>query len=109
MTSGDSSLVGTIRYRLGAFGFLSSDEVSRFGIPNAVLLDQNFALEWSKEYISSFGGNPDKVTISGELAGAGSVMLQTMVYGGDFGTSLLSSAIVQVPVFPRYGDTNIYS
>ena len=37
--------------QLGAFGFLSSDEINRFGTPNAGLLDQHFALQWVHDYI----------------------------------------------------------
>ncbi|KAL2352132.1 Carboxylesterase family-domain-containing protein [Cryomyces antarcticus] len=39
-----------IQYRLGAFGFLSSDEVYRNGVVNAGLLDQHFALQWVQAY-----------------------------------------------------------
>jgi len=37
--------------------------------------DQHFSLQWVQSYISRFGGDPTRVTISGESAGAGSVML----------------------------------
>jgi carboxylesterase type B len=58
-----------IQYRLGAFGFLSSDEVYRNGVPNAGIYDQRFALQWVQDYIHLFGGNASQVTISGESAG----------------------------------------
>jgi hypothetical protein len=74
--------------KLGAFGFLSSAEVKSNGVLNAGILDQNFALQWVQKYISRFGGNPDRVTISGESAGAGSVMLHDIALGGTLGTSL---------------------
>ena len=61
--------------QLGAFGFLSSDEVYRKGVVNAGMLDQQMALQWVQQYIHRFGGDPTKVTIFGESAGAGSVML----------------------------------
>jgi carboxylesterase type B len=73
---------------LGAFGFLSSDEVSRFGAVNAGLLDQQFALQWVQSYVEKFGGDPRQVTISGVSAGAGSVMFHDIAYGGTLGTSL---------------------
>ena len=55
---------------------------------NAGILDQLFALQWVQAYIQLFGGDPDRVTISGESAGAGSVMLLDIAYGGTLGTSL---------------------
>lgn len=71
-----------IQYRLGAFGFLSSASVKENGQVNAGLLDQRFALHWVQTHIQKFGGDPKKVTLAGESAGAGSVMLQAMAYGG---------------------------
>jgi len=59
--------------KLGAFGFLSSDEVFRNGVVNAGILDQTFALEWVQAYGGLFGGNTSQVTISGESAGGGYV------------------------------------
>jgi carboxylesterase type B len=103
-TNNDSFIGVAIQYRLGAFGFLSSDEVDRFGSVNAGILDQTFALKWVQEYISSFGGDPRSVTISGESAGGGSVMLQAMAYGGTLGTSLFKNAIAASPYLPmQYG------
>lgn len=71
-----------IQYRLGAFGFLSSEDVQKHGQTNAGLLDMRFALKWVQEHIEAFGGNASRVTIGGESSGAGSVMLQAMAYGG---------------------------
>lgn len=79
------------QYRLGAFGFLSSDEVHRYGKVNAGLLDQSFALEWVQNHIEKFGGDPKRVTIGGESAGAGSVMLHAMAYGGKQNVTLFDN------------------
>lgn len=65
----------SIQYRLNAFGFLSSDEVHLKGTPNAGLLDQQLALQWVQQYIHLFGGDRTQVTIFGQSAGGGSVML----------------------------------
>ena len=62
--------------KLGAFGFLSSDEVMRYGTANAGILDQTFALQWVQSYIGLFGGNSSQVTISGESAGGKSQILK---------------------------------
>ena len=80
-TRGDVVIV-TINYRLGVLGFLNLNEVTRGRIPttgNEGLLDQVLALEWVRDNILRFGGDPDNVTIFGESAGAMSVgMLLTM-------------------------------
>jgi len=55
-----------INYRLGADGFLATGD----GIANCALLDMVAALEWVRDNIASFGGDPDQVTIAGESAGA---------------------------------------
>lgn len=68
---------------------------------NAGLLDQNFALKWIQKYIHLFGGDPNRVSISGESAGAGSVMLHDMAFGGTLGTSLF----VNVSPPQNYGRT----
>ncbi|MFJ6533299.1 carboxylesterase/lipase family protein [Microbacterium sp. NPDC091662] len=59
----------SINYRLGVDGFLWTGE----GTPNLGLLDQVAALEWVRDNIAGFGGDPDLVTIFGESAGAMSV------------------------------------
>ncbi|KAH9909596.1 carboxylesterase [Xylariomycetidae sp. FL2044] len=103
-TNNNRFLVVSIQYRLGAFGFLSSDEVYRKGVPNAGILDQQMALHWVQQYIGLFGGNPRKVTICGESAGGGSVMLHDMAYGGTLGTQLFRNSISSSPYLPfQYG------
>ncbi|KAL8990853.1 MAG: hypothetical protein Q9169_008022, partial [Polycauliona sp. 2 TL-2023] len=102
--NGQSFIGVAIQYRLGAFGFMSSDEIYRYGTVNAGLLDQNFALQWVQRYIHLFGGNASHVTVAGESAGAGSVMLQAMAYGGNRGDSLFVNAIAASPYLPQqYG------
>lgn len=55
-------------------------------------------------YIGQFGGNASQVTISGESAGGGSVMLQDMAYGGTLGTSLFRNSFASSPYLPmQYG------
>lgn len=59
-------------YRLGAPGFLASEELLSAGIKsNNGLRDQRAALNWIRTYIEGFGGDPNNVTIAGESAGAG--------------------------------------
>jgi len=105
MTTNGNNFIGvSIQYRLGAFGFVSSDEVFRKGAVNAGILDQHLALQWVQQYIHLFNGDPTRVTIAGESAGAGSVMLQDMAYGGSLGTQLFENSIVASPYLPmQYG------
>ncbi|EMD01294.1 hypothetical protein BAUCODRAFT_82446 [Baudoinia panamericana UAMH 10762] len=72
----------SIGYRLSAWGFLASKEVRGSGNTNLGLRDQRLALHWLQENIGAFGGDPTKVTIWGESAGALSVGFQLTAYNG---------------------------
>ncbi|KAH9990543.1 alpha/beta-hydrolase [Xylariaceae sp. FL0662B] len=72
-----------VNYRVGGFGFLAGKEILADGASNLGLLDQRMALEWVQDNIGAFGGDPEKVTIWGESAGAISVFDQMALYGGD--------------------------
>ncbi|KAL8297394.1 hypothetical protein RB597_006480 [Gaeumannomyces tritici] len=93
-------IVVSIQYRLGAFGFLASPEIKEKGTLNAGLLDQEFALQWVQRHVSKFGGNPRKVTLYGESAGGGSVMILSVARDGKTGTSLFRSGIAASPYLP---------
>lgn len=73
----------TVAYRLGGFGFLPGKEIKADKSANLGLLDQRRGLEWVADNIASFGGDPSKVTIWGESAGAISVFDQSIAYDGD--------------------------
>ncbi|KPI92286.1 Venom carboxylesterase-6 [Papilio xuthus] len=66
----------TLNYRLGALGFLSLENEEVPG--NMGLKDQVMALKWVRDNIEFFGGDPEKVTIFGESAGAVSVHLHML-------------------------------
>ena len=70
-------VVVTLNYRLGAFGMLAHRELSAeapYGASgNYLLLDQIAALQWVQRNIAGFGGDPRKVTIFGQSAGATSI------------------------------------
>jgi carboxylesterase type B len=72
----------SLNYRLQAFGYLFGTAVLNAGTANLGYRDQRLALYWIQENIAAFGGDPTKVTIWGESAGANSVGVQTIAYGG---------------------------
>ena len=70
-------IVVNMGYRLGIFGFLATEELQAES-PNETtgnygLLDQIKALEWVRDNIEAFGGDPDNVTLAGESAGSACV------------------------------------
>jgi para-nitrobenzyl esterase len=71
------AVVITINYRLGVFGFFSLPELTREsdrrGAGNFGMLDSIAALQWVQKNAAAFGGDPKRVTIFGESAGAGMV------------------------------------
>jgi para-nitrobenzyl esterase len=71
----DDVVLVTVNYRLHALGFLYLDELfdGAEGTGNLGILDQVAALEWVRDNIAAFGGDPDNVTIFGESAGGMSV------------------------------------
>ncbi|KAJ6554988.1 Alpha/Beta hydrolase protein [Mycena vulgaris] len=73
----------SMNYRVSGFGFLASKEVRAAGVGNLGLQDQRQALRWVQKYITTFGGDPTKVTIWGESAGAISVSLHMLANGGN--------------------------
>ncbi len=89
-------MVVSINYRLGVLGYIAHPGLSAEN-PDGVsgnygLLDQIAALRWVRENIAAFGGDPDNVTISGESAGALSVMY---LMASPLAKGLFAKAIVQ--------------
>ncbi|MDR1427572.1 MAG: carboxylesterase family protein [Bifidobacteriaceae bacterium] len=66
----DGAVVVAVNYRLGAYGFCPLNEPSAGPIPNLGLRDIVAALEWVRDNIAAFGGNPARVTLWGQSAGA---------------------------------------
>jgi acetylcholinesterase len=91
---GEPIIFVSMNYRVSAFGFLPGKEVKNAKIGNLGLQDQRLALKWVQKYISAFGGDPSKVTIWGESAGAISVALHMLVNKGDQ-EGLFRGAIMQ--------------
>ena len=84
----DGVVCVSINYRLAAEGFLFLDD----GIANLGLLDQLAALRWVQGNIAAFGGDPARVTVAGESAGAMSV---TTLLSMPLAEGLFAQAIAQ--------------
>lgn len=90
-------VVVSINYRLGVLGFLDLRGHGGDGlgaVANCGLLDQLLALEWVRDNIAAFGGDPGRITVFGESAGAGSIL---HLLGAPGVKGLLHRAIVQSP------------
>ncbi len=67
-------------YRVNIFGFPNSPAISA---KNPGLLDQRLAIEWLRDNIRSFGGNPDQMTLVGHSAGSISIAYWSYAYKND--------------------------
>lgn len=92
MASRGDVVVVTINYRLGTMGFLSLANLGANG--NWALGDQLVALQWVRKYIRWLGGDPDRITLVGQSAGAASVrvMLGLPQASGQFAGAILQSS-----------------
>lgn len=105
----------TLSYRLGVFGFMAHPELTaespHRSSGNYALLDQLAALQWVRQNIAAFGGDPQRVTIAGESAGSVSVSAQMAT---PLGKGLIAGAIGEsgsilgaLPAMPlREGEQN---
>jgi len=81
MTNNHDVLVVSMNYRVNAFGFPG-------GAPglmdlNPGLLDQRLAVEWTRDNIAAFGGDPSRIILFGESAGASSVDYHAYAWAKD--------------------------
>jgi len=90
-------VVVTLNYRLGALGFLHLADLGPGFDNNLGLLDQVAALRWVQQNIAAFGGDPGRVTIFGESAGAMSIaaLLGMPAAEGLFQAAILQSGAVR--------------
>ena len=94
LATGGDVVVVTVNYRLGALGFLSAGAFDAEGTTsgNYGLLDQAEALRWVRRNAAAFGGDPRRVTLAGQSAGARSVCTHLASPGSR---RLFQQAIVQ--------------
>ncbi|KAF8461589.1 Alpha/Beta hydrolase protein [Kalaharituber pfeilii] len=79
----------SVNYRMNVFGFPNSPALN---VQNLGILDQRVALEWVRDNIHAFGGNPDKITIFGQSAGGISVDVHAYAWPHD---PIASALIIQ--------------
>jgi carboxylesterase type B len=112
-------IVVTVNYRLGFFGFqgksptvfylrklnlaAGTDAIANNAL-NLGLHDQRLGMQWVHDNIAAFGGDPDKVTLFGQSAGASSVGLQMLAYNGAdqklFRAAILESGSASDNIIP---------
>lgn len=86
-------VVVSLNYRLGILGFGNwSDWPALEGVTNAGLRDQILALQWVRDHIADFGGDPDAVTLFGESAGGMSI---ACLMASPLAKGLFARAIIQ--------------
>ncbi len=95
-------VVVSVNYRVGVFGFLCHEELSRenpMSRGNMGSRDQQMGLLWVRDNIAAFGGDPDRVTIAGQSAGGGSVLTQMVCpeNKGLFRGAVIMSAFIRSP------------
>jgi len=104
----NGNVVVTINYRLGALGFIAqrllSDESGYHASGNYGYMDQIQALKWVSRNIAAFGGNPSNITLFGQSAGGGGVLVlmasplsqglfhRAIIHSGQFRTHDLPTA-----------------
>ncbi|PNS17490.1 hypothetical protein CAC42_8033 [Sphaceloma murrayae] len=109
LADAEDVVVVTISYRLGIFGFPGAPGVEQ----NAALLDQRSAVEWVRDNIANFGGDPLRIIIFGQSAGGSSVDYWSYAYRSDpiiaGHISHSGTAFSFVPNEPSYSQSLFYN
>lgn len=96
-------VVVNVTYRIGVFGGFELGSLGAGFDDNLCLRDQIAALQWVRENIAAFGGDPDRVTVFGESAGATSVLA---LLASPAAEGLFARAIAQSPALPLIADVD---
>ena len=99
-------IVVMVAYRLGLFGFLAHPEITARTpagevISNFGMQDQSMAIHWVHENIEAFGGDPERIVICGQSAGARSVQAQICT---SLNGNIIKGGIIQSGVSMLFGD-----
>lgn len=94
-------VVVNVTYRLGVFGGFELGDLGDGFDDNLCLRDQLAALAWVRDEIAAFGGDPERVTVFGESAGATSVLA---LLASPAAEGLFTRAIAQSPALPLIAD-----
>ena len=87
-------VVVSVNYRIGPFGYLYLGDLAPTAADtNLALRDLGLALEWTRENIAAFGGDPERIALAGESSGAMTVgaMLAMPATRGKFSAAVLMS------------------
>ncbi|KAL2866133.1 Alpha/Beta hydrolase protein [Aspergillus lucknowensis] len=97
------TIVVTVNYRLGVYGFLAGHDIKAYnaahgetGTGNYGVWDQILALRWIQRHIASFGGDPARVTLFGQSAGAVSVSAHLLRDEALFSSAILQSGLLRL-------------
>jgi para-nitrobenzyl esterase len=94
-------VVVNVTYRIGVFGGFELSSLGGDFDDNLCLRDQIAALRWVRDNIAAFGGDPDRVTVFGESAGATSILA---LLASPAAEGLFARAIAQSPALPLIAD-----
>ncbi|CAG8972998.1 hypothetical protein HYALB_00007845 [Hymenoscyphus albidus] len=97
LMDGKPIIFAAINYRLSIFGFARLPLLKDQKSLNVGMRDQRLGLEWIQAHIQDFGGDPDRITVYGLSAGATSISLQAMVYGGEKGVPFQQAWVMSGP------------
>uniref|UniRef100_A0A8C8RJN5 Carboxylic ester hydrolase n=1 Tax=Pelusios castaneus TaxID=367368 RepID=A0A8C8RJN5_9SAUR len=92
----ENVIVASMNYRLGALGFLSLPPAAP---GNAGLWDQRLAMKWLRDNAAAFGGDPDRLTLFGQSAGAAAIDFHLLSPGSQplFTRAILQSGAAPAP------------
>ena len=90
-------IYAALNYRLNIFGFARSQSLRDAKSMNVGLRDQRLGLQWIKDNIEAWGGDPDRITAYGISAGGTGISLHSMLYGGEYGVPFQQGWIMSGP------------